>query len=78
MPAIKNLQVKCGYCGTYQRSAIGVDSTEALERISMRGNRQQCGKCGKMFHCNKENFAYTLADGSGGSVAPDFIDNKAS
>lgn len=77
MPKIKDVKVKCGHCGAMQKSSIFIGSTEALERIIMSGNKQQCIKCGKIFNCNRENFSYTLADGSGGNVGSDFIDNKA-
>lgn len=77
MPAIKSITLKCGHCGTYNPSMIFFGNTESLESSFTSGNTQQCISCRKMINCNKENYSYVLADGSGGSVAGDFIDNKA-
>ena len=78
MPQIKNVKVKCGHCGAMHASPIFIGSTEALDNSIISGNMMKCSECQKIFKCNRENFAYTLADGSGGSVGADFIDNKVS
>ena len=78
MPAIKSITLKCGHCGASNPSAIFFASTEALESSTTYGNTQTCNSCGKTIKCNKENYSYVLADGSGGMVANDFINNKPS
>lgn len=77
MPAIKSISLKCGHCGALNESAIFIDSTEMLDAMTSWGNTQTCNSCRKTINCNKENYAYVLADGSGGMVANDFINNKS-
>lgn len=77
MPKIKSITLKCGHCGTHNKSMIFIGSTEILDALSTSGNTQNCVSCGNRIKCNKENYSYVLADGSGGAVAPDFNDNKA-
>ena len=79
MAKIKSVSLKCGHCGMQQPSAIFIGDTETFETIVTSGNTQQCRnpKCRQMINVNKENMAYTLADGSGGAVYNEFGGNKA-
>jgi hypothetical protein len=74
MPQIKEIWLKCPYCGTRTRSPIFFSTTEAFESSTVFGSMNQCPSsgCHKMYPCNKENVSYTLADDAGGFVGEDF------
>ncbi len=76
---IKEVTIKCGYCGHRFPSPIFIGNTTAFDTAITAGNTAQCPKCHRMIHCNQENMTYTLADeeGPGGFVGTDFSDNKA-
>ncbi len=76
---IREIGLKCGHCGTHQRSMIFLGDETTFESATTSGNTQQCGNpaCGKMMNVNKENMRYITSDGKGGFMGDEFSDNKA-
>jgi hypothetical protein len=73
MAKIKDVRVKCPYCGTESPSPIFIGDSESFDSAVTQGNTVQCrnAACRKMFPCNKENMTYRLAEG-GGFVGDEF------
>ncbi len=70
MARIRELSIKCGFCGTKFHSKAFAE-TEALEAALASGHMINCPKCGKSILCNRGNTSYT-ADESAGTGGIDF------
>jgi hypothetical protein len=64
MARIRELSVKCGFCGTRSNSKAFAE-TEALEAAFASGYMVSCTKCGKRILCNRGNTSYTVEESAG-------------
>ena len=55
-------EIKCAYCGEWQRSMIQFGDAKSFFSSSLSGNKQQCNNptCRKLTDCNKENMRFVI------------------
>jgi hypothetical protein len=55
MSEVKELHIRCLNCNKWFLSPIFFGDFKSFDTSTMEGNQAQCGHCGKMTDCNKEN-----------------------
>lgn len=70
MNAATRVEIKCQHCGSWFSSPIAFGDGDVFDSTILEGNRVQCGSCGRMTGCDKENMRAVFPDGG-------FTGNKA-
>jgi hypothetical protein len=65
MAQIRELTIRCGFCGTKFHSRDFTDTT-VLEAALLAGHTDHCPKCGKDILCNKANTTWVIEESGGG------------